>query len=179
MHKAGIAGVMLTGTNTVIESLSSPGTGALAFDNTGGIVKIYRSTNAWKRLTEDHFSRVKLTSSTQSLPATSWTDVVFDTEVYDSLGEYNATTLRVLSEGYYLIRAQVTFPVGNYERGVGIYYAGTRYGQTGGYGNKANTLECVDIVYAIANSLIDVYAYNGNSTAITMVSASVVLTRLS
>lgn len=179
LHKAGIMGTVLTGTHSAISAISSPGTGSLCYDNTCGYLSIYRSSGAWKRLTEDHYSRVKLTASSQSVAATAWTDITFDTEVYDSLGEYTLTNLRVVAEGYYLIQAIVNFPSISPEKAVAIYVDGVRYSQSGGYGPKLITIECMDIVKASANSLIDLYVYNGSNIAVDISSATLMLTRLS
>ena len=181
-HKPGIIGIANSGTYSTIAAISSPGTGALAWDNTCGVMRIYKSDGAWDRLTEDHYSRVKITAPSQSLPATAWTEIEFTTEVADSLGEWAVATntLRVKAEGYYLIKLKVSFPVaGNYEKAAAIYKDGTVYSQFGGSGEELLTPEVVDIVYCAANALIEGYAYNGSSAVITMSSAILELTRLS
>lgn len=180
MHKAGIFGAVLTGTNATIEAISSPGTGALCFDTTCGVTRIRRSDDNWDRLTEDHYSRVKLTSTNDTLATGAWTELSMSTETYDSLGEHGITGLLVKAAGYYLVRVHGVFPSnGNYEKAVGVYVAGARYSQAGGYGTRVTFVECVDIVYAAANALIEAYAYNGSGSPIILPSSSLILTRLS
>jgi hypothetical protein len=182
-HKPGIAGIVMTGTYAAITGTSSPGTGALAWDNTCGVLRIYKSDNAWDRLTEDHYSRMHLKrAATQSLPATAWTAITFDTTTYDCLNEYdeNTNTIAMSSDGYYLVQATATFPAaGAYEKAVGIYYEGTRHCDSGGYGTYLISCEAVDLLSAVSADEIAVYCYNGNTAAVAVQSVEVTLTRIS
>ena len=183
MHKYGVLGVVLTGTNATIKAVSSPGTGALAWDNTCGVLRIYKSDGAWDRITEDHYSRVLLKNTTgQAVPATAWALVAFDTETYDGLGEYSSVgpTLAFCADGYYLVQATAVYPdAWDHEKGIGIYQEGTRIADGGGYGKYLRSVQAIDVVKADASDAITIYVYNGDSTAsVTVESVEVTLTRL-
>src|SRR3989304_2425963 len=58
MHRAGVASTIPSGTYAEATGISTPGTGALWWASDTGVLMIYRSTNEWKRLTQDHYSRI-------------------------------------------------------------------------------------------------------------------------
>lgn len=109
-HILGVAGIVFEGTTAGVSALTGMGSGAMVFDTTLGILQRYDGS-AWKRITQDYHSRVRAyKSTTMALTAgASAALVIFDTENYDTLSEYNNTTgiFTAATSGYYLAISSV------------------------------------------------------------------------
>jgi hypothetical protein len=112
-HRLGVIGAIGQGT-TVELTGSSPLSGALAYDTTRGILRRYNGAS-WNDIGTSYHSRVRAYLSS-SVPITASTggvggrDIVYDTEDYDTLGEYDNTTgiFTAKASGYYVVIAQAS-----------------------------------------------------------------------
>lgn len=95
-HRAGGIGIIFEGTTAAITALSSPPSGALAYDTTIGYLRKYTGSE-WVVMTDSH-PRMRAYKSANSTAASASTQtstgdyVIFDTEDYDELSEYDHTT---------------------------------------------------------------------------------------
>lgn len=112
-HVSGQPGILFTGSQTQINAIASPVSGALALASGTGIEHYY--SGAWNDIGRRGWSRARAYVS-ESIPftacTTSATDtqtIIFDTEDYDELGEYDNTTgtFTVSAGGPYLIIASI------------------------------------------------------------------------
>jgi len=110
-HRIGSVGAIYEGTTTQIAALTSPMSGALAFDTTLGVLVKYSGSN-WLRLSQNYWSRFKAacTNTVIVTAGASANTLVFDTEDYDTLNEYDHTSgiFTALASGYYLLIGQLT-----------------------------------------------------------------------
>lgn len=110
VHALGVAGVMFEGTTAGVSALTGMASGAVAFDTTLGKLMRYNGST-WKRVTQDYHSRVRASkSANMTLTAgASATPVIFDTEQYDTLSEYNSGTgvFTAIASGYYITIASL------------------------------------------------------------------------
>lgn len=112
-HREGGIGIIFEGTTAAITALSSPPSGALAYDTTIGYLRKYTGSE-WVVMTDSH-PRVRAYKSTNSTAASASTQtstgdyVVFDTEDYDELSEYDHSTgiFTASSSGLYHILVSV------------------------------------------------------------------------
>ncbi len=187
-HLYGRVSSMLSGTYATIAALSSPASGALAWDTTCGVCRIYDGTT-WQRITGSYFSRVKiLTTTPQSIPASSWTSITLakETGYYDSLDEFTASTnyLVVKASGWYFIRGLIVWPYWtaalDYQKKAGIYIGiSTLKTSDTKYGREELLCEVADIINLTAGDTIYLAAYHNYTSNISISSATLTLTRLS
>jgi hypothetical protein len=109
-HKLGIVSTIFKGTTVQIAALT-PVSGAMALDTTLGILEEYDGV-AWNRIGYNYWSRIRAYRSTTIVvtAGASAQTLIYDTENYDTLSEYNNTTglFTASSSGTYLIAAQLT-----------------------------------------------------------------------
>ena len=76
-------------------------------------------------------SHVRAISSTTSIPASTWTKVIFATESYDTLSEFASSRFTAASTGYYNVSAGANSDAGSIQLGsqmiVAIYKNGTAF----------------------------------------------------
>jgi hypothetical protein len=109
-HKPGEWPVFFSSTTSGITAVTSPGSGALAWDTTLGLGKIYDGTS-WGQVNMLVHSRVSAyRNGDKTLTTTDEIVVPFDTETFDSLSEFSTTTytFTTTAAGYYLIKAQLS-----------------------------------------------------------------------
>ena len=181
-HLYGRVSAMFSGTYATIAAISSPGTGALAYDTTHGVVRIYDGSS-WKVVTSNTFARAHLYSNTaQAIPATAWTQAVLGEEAYDSLSIATNSSITVPAAGYYLVVGHATWPseaVNSYQKACGIYVGATRKVTDTKYGKEERETEAVDIIYMAASSVVKLYVYHTYTSNISIAAANLILTRLS
>lgn len=105
-HVPGIMGAMASASTFTISLITTPGSGAIAFDTSVGWIKrrwggtwaIPGSGTKWSR------ARAYL-GTNQPLPANTPTQINFASESYDSLEEFSAYTFTASAEGHYLVVA--------------------------------------------------------------------------
>lgn len=110
-HKMGQPGVVYTGSQTEIDAITTTVSGALALASGTGMELYYNGS--WKDIGRNGWSHARAylgTSKPFTACTTSSTDtqtVIFDTEDYDDLGEYNIGTgaFVVSASGPYVIIA--------------------------------------------------------------------------
>ena len=88
----------------------TPAAGELCLETDTKAVKIGDGSTVWTSLIYIIWplSRIRATrATTQSIPDSTFTTLVFSTEVYDNLGEYNHTTgvFTAINAGYYQVNA--------------------------------------------------------------------------
>lgn len=112
-HVAGQPGLVYTGSQTAIDAITIPVSGALALASGTGMELYYNG--AWKDVGRNGWSHVRAYLST-SIPFTACTThvadtqiIIFDTESFDTLGEYNNTTgtFTASAAGPYVVTASV------------------------------------------------------------------------
>jgi hypothetical protein len=112
-HNLGGSNILWTATTAAesgdptvpIGAISSPVTGALAFDNIVGSI-VYYSGAAWRTLGQDYWSRFRAYISTTTLVCGGQNvKIIPDLENWDTLGEYDATlgTFAPSAAGMYFI----------------------------------------------------------------------------
>lgn len=107
-HIPGVAGFAKSGTTTIIGSLTSPGSGAIAWDYTLGCWKRYWDS-AWAIPgSATKWSRVRAyLNSNQALTAvdggTQVAQIEFNAEDYDSLSEFSSSAFSATDAGEYLV----------------------------------------------------------------------------
>lgn len=107
-HSPGIVGALYSGTTAAITGISSPASGALAFDTTLGVMKTYGVLGAqWDQFNMLPYGRViAYQSADHAMAALSDYNVIFDTETIDSLSEHSSSPYSKFNPkaaGYYLI----------------------------------------------------------------------------
>ena len=184
-HLYGRASIMFSGTYSQISALSSPATGALAWDTQCGVCRLYTGSE-WPRITATYFSRLHVArSSTQVIAPATWTSIVFNAESYDSLDEYSLATnaITITSSGWYLLVGTIVWPVEaslNYQKIAGLYVGlSTRVTSNTVYGKEALVTEVMDIVNLSAGNTIYLGSYHSNASNVSVQSASLIITRLS
>lgn len=118
IHTLGKAGILMEGTTAEITAISTaPGSGALAFDTTLGCWKINGAGDDDKWV-DIHYAlpttRVQAYANTTTIASgTENTLVKYDTQVLDSLGEYDpATSLFTAQDaGYFLVNGVIFYAV--------------------------------------------------------------------
>jgi len=117
-HIPGVMGVVKSASTTIINALSSPGSGAMAWNTTLGWWQRYwasawaipGSATKWSRV------RAYKSSGNQSFDngegGSQTAAVTFDAETYDSLSEFAANTFTPADSGYYLVIASLGFSGG-------------------------------------------------------------------
>ena len=184
-HLYGRTSVMFSGTKAQIDALSSPNTGALAWDTQCGTCKIYTGST-WASITSSYFSRVHLSlTSPQAIGPGTWTSVIFNNESYDGLDEYsiNSNILQLTGAGWYLGIGTIIWPTEttlDYQKIAAIYLGTTtRKAVDVKYGKETTTCEVADVIYFEASSTIYLGAYHSHSENRSIQSASLIITRLS
>jgi hypothetical protein len=181
-HNASAVPVLCAGTTEVINNISSPATGALAWDTTLGIGKVY--LGSWNQINMLAMSRVDTYRSSNytlvhghDLSANA-VAVPFNTEVKDTLSEYNTSTYiftSVASSGYYLVQATLCLSVtaGYYNKistyisvlnSSGIEQYQDSWGVIYNIGSNEFSTSCVGMVYLPAGYKIKIMIYD-NATA--------------
>lgn len=182
-HKIGRTGVILVDGTSGVSAISSPGTGALAYDTTKGELEIYR-TAGWERLTANKWSRVRYVWDYQTIPAstpTKLTSAATTSGTYDTLSEFASNRITVLGAGYYLIAISVRFPAtsSNYRKEVGIYKNGVAITVAGAYGPAIRTVAIKDIVLLAATNYIELWCWHNHTESVQILGGSIHMTRLS
>lgn len=108
-HTLGINGFAYDGSTAGLTALSGVGSGALAFDTTVGAYKIY-SGSSWVVVGTNQWSRVRAYSSLAQTFGNSPTTVIFGTETYDTLSEFDTSTgvFTALASGGYIVGYNIT-----------------------------------------------------------------------
>ena len=115
VHQAGKTAVISAASTTTINAISSPATGALAWDTTLGVGKVYLGT--WQQINMLPISRVEAyLTSDYTIPDTATSSanavtVPWATEIKDTLSEYNTTDYTftaTATSGYYLVQSQIS-----------------------------------------------------------------------
>jgi hypothetical protein len=180
-HGYGRVSAMLSGTYATIAALTSPATGALAFDTTCGVCRIYNGSS-WVRMTGTYYSRVHAYSTaTQVIPTATWTAITLGTESYDSLAEFTiAGSPTVGQAGYYLIIGTATWASEFYaKKQLAITVDATRVATMTGYGPHITELEVADIQYLTAAQAVALSVKHGHGSNQSIEGANLILHRLS
>lgn len=191
-HTPGIPGIILYDATSGVSAVSSPGTGALAYDSTKGEVELYRydSTNltaGWERLTAQKFSRVRASFATQSIPDSTWTKLTetgTGSGTYDTMSEYSTVTDKVIPVhlGWFVAVATIQFPStsDNYNKAVAVCKNGTIVSRAAVYGSQNRTVILTDTVQVTTASsdYFEIYAWHNAGTAVSIVVATLHLSRL-
>lgn len=185
-HVVGKFGVMLTDANSGILALTTPGTGAIAYDTTNGQLLRYSGTS-WVRLTQNKYSRIREGFGVQTIPTTAWTVMNASTTTfsgsYDTLGEFNTTTRRFtpIATGIYLVRGSIQFSptVSNYLKGIGLGINGVLVTKAALYGASVITVEINDILSLTAGDYVELACYHDYSASISIAGGSLHIMRLS
>ncbi len=112
-HTLGKVGLCYYGPTTGIAALSSPGSGSTAYDTTLGVF-VYYTGAIWKTLGWNAWSRARVYANALNLSVSAasgnYSTIVFDTENYDTLNEYNTGTgcFTVASSGVYFIHSNIS-----------------------------------------------------------------------
>jgi hypothetical protein len=129
-HQLGIVGIVGEGTTAELTG-SSPLSGALSYDTTVGILRRYDGAS-WNDIGSNYWSRVRAyASSGASVTAgASAQTLIYDTEDYDTLNEYdNATGIfTAKASGYYIVIAQASMVASGTQTDTGITSATGRLG---------------------------------------------------
>ncbi len=108
-HISGVMGVVASASTVGILTLTSPGTGAVAWDTTVGSWKRYWGDTWAVPGSATKWSRCRAyANSNQELALETLTNVTFSTEDYDSLNEFAGNTFTALDAGYYLAVASIS-----------------------------------------------------------------------
>lgn len=131
-HKPGITPFLYVNSTGNITGLTNPGSGALAFDITLGVLKRYDGVaSAWKQVNLDPISCVDvyLTSdqTVASAAVGTYTTITFDSETTDVLNNWNSSTYKFTAPiaGYYMALGQAT--ITPTDAGIGFGYALAQY----------------------------------------------------
>jgi hypothetical protein len=118
------------------------------------------------------FSLVKARMSTsQSLPANTWSKIAFDNELFDTNSEYNPTSNRFVAgnTGYYRINAGYFIFAGTPLLKIAVYVNGVLYEERFIYGNNSNLMASIDCLVSLsATDYVEIYVHNPYGTAITL-----------
>jgi hypothetical protein len=102
-------GFLKYGTTAEISAATSPGTGALAYDSSKGILETYHASAGWGSITRDSFSRVRAWGGQKTPVPSTWTDLgpwfVSLYGYYDGLGEHFSSKIIIKDSGFYLVHA--------------------------------------------------------------------------
>lgn len=192
-HLYGRVSTMFSGSKEAITDLSTPATGALAWDTTCGVCRIYNGT-LWPRITEAEYSRAQvLLSVPQAIAAPTvdgpqWTPIVFNTApLYNSLLEYDLTSnaLTIAATGWYLVRGVVSWDLNwlaaaDYQKTAAIYVGvSTKKTSDIKYGKEELTCEVIDILNLTEGDVIYLAASHTNPTIVNASFASLTFSRLS
>lgn len=181
-HTASATPVLCAGTTAVISAITSPTSGAIVWDTTLGVGKMY--LGSWNQINMLAISRVDAYLSTDTalvhghgLSANA-TVVPFNTEVKDTLSEYNNTTTyiftSVASSGYYLVQATICYSVSSGTNTIGAYISVLNGSGVEQYQDSWNFIRnmgtnefstiCTGIIYLPAGYKIKIMTYD-NATA--------------
>ena len=116
-HIQGVTPFLYVNTTANIAALTSPGSGAIAFDTDLGLMKRYDSgASAWKQINLDTIAAVEanLGNSDQTVASAdegTYTIVSLSAETKDHFSNWNTSTYRFTAptNGYYAIYGQLTF----------------------------------------------------------------------
>jgi hypothetical protein len=190
-HLAGRTGVLYYGSTSEITGISSPGSGAIAYDSTLGVLKVNTdgvSATSWTRMTSASYSRAKVSKAEeQTIPTGAWTTISF-TQIassgdYDTLSEFSSasSTFTVTGPGYYFINGTVMFSADDvdYFREAAVYINASISTEGRGYGRTAETVSISDVRFIAAGGTIMLKAYHTKGSNAKVVNALLHVTRLS
>jgi len=178
-HKPGISPVLYADSTGNITGLTTPQSGALAWDTTLGVLKRYTGA-AWAQVNLDNLPVVDVylagDQTVASAASTTYTVIEFDTETTDVMSSFSTTThvFTAPTNGYYLIVDQLTaIPT---EAGIDIRKAIAHYNASAGLKNafvnysyswSTNTvsIRLPVIVEMIATDYIAIGFYHDNVTS--------------
>jgi len=185
-HTAQNISLVCVAATSAISALSSPGTGALAYDTTKGELEVYR-TAGWGKLTESYWSRVRTVFLSASISTATWTKLTekrtVEEDQYDTLSEFASSSgsASIKATGTYFVLGTCRFPTtsNNYLVGVAIYKNGSAVAVHRGYGAGVRSTEVFDILSLTAGDRLEVYCYHNAGSNITIVGGSLQFTKLS
>lgn len=181
-HSTG-AGFLKYGTTLEIATLTSPGTGALTYNNELGIFYIrHASDDFWGTITRDYFSRVYMVAGSVVITPSTYTKInTFGTPVYDGLGEYSSSRITIKNTGFYQVIGFCKFSP------YGAYFLRELQIRVNGVAVTSNitvkfieaNMEVSDILSLTTGDYIELYTWHNSTVNQTISSASMTLTRLS
>ena len=110
-HKPGITHIMSSAATSAITGTTSPSTGAMAQDIEKGVHYIYDG-NSWEQINLlAHSEVIAYRNADYTITAGTTGLIPFDTEISDTLSEYNNSTylFTATTAGFYYIRAHASF----------------------------------------------------------------------
>jgi hypothetical protein len=183
-HTAGKVGSVLVDTAANIAALTSPGTGALAYNTTVGQLQIY--DGLWVGISCSAYSRMRYMFGSQVVTGSIWTamgSAGAGSGTYNTLAEFSDTTFRftAVEAGYYLVRGLILFPTdtNNYNKGVAISQNASLVSKMTRYGSTILNLFVVDVLPLNIGDYIQLAAYHDYTSPITISSGILQVIRLS
>lgn len=192
-HDDGRSSVLAKATTSEISAISSPGTGAIAYDTTKGELDIYRwdsagSSAGWERLTEDVYSRVRYGFDSQVITANTYQKVISASSsvisgYFDGLSEMSSANDKITLSGtaYYWVHGEVEWTAHSERcrKIIMLRKNGGTIAQYNTYGNEEMFISVNDIVSLTAGDYIELYVWHNASTTLTASKGIIHLTRLS
>lgn len=183
-HIAGKVGSVLVDTTANIAALTSPGTGALAYNTTIGQLQMY--DGSWSGISCSAYSRMRYVFGAQTVTGSVWTamgSAGAGSGTYDTLSEFSVTTFRftAVAAGYYLIRGSALFPTdtNNYTKGVAISQNASLVSKVTRYGSTILNLSIADVVPLSIGDYIQLATYHDYTSPITVTSGTLQIIRVS